>query len=461
MIQISLKMDPNMELIPAALQPPSQKLVSLRQSPNSINKCPEKSPSSNDQVNKSKPLNDLISTSDDHDDLVSLHRVQDVLREEASMEPSLEVSLFVNDSQDTMEDVQIVENNTAEAKNYDQQDSHVMNDDHIVEHDYAMEDDLAIKHEEQRMPQAFGPDSNSEEDPLPKGSDVADQILDGHQSPKSREVEVDDIDVAEEDEGSEFDGESSISSDDECEYEAPARNRSQTADKKSNKPRRKLALTPQDRVSRLHEKEDQKLARKRVNEGKSSTEKCSRKRKRKLTGGDMGPSKALKMASGNSFFESNSCASSSNDDPLLSAQSIEAKTHSDQMAQIMASIPDNFDTRRKSTQKKDLIEAKSVFGYKKVEADNGMWRIKGMQTSIHSYQLTAVAWMIKREWARMKPFGGILADTMGMGKTVMSLACIIGNQASDADITKFCKATLVVVPNKEIAAQWEEEAQVG
>jgi SNF2 family DNA or RNA helicase len=175
----------------------------------------------------------------------------------------------------------------------------------------------------------------------------------------------------------------------------------------------------------------------------------------------MGPSKALKMASGNSFFESNSCASSSNDDPLLSAQSIEAKTHSDQMAQIMASIPDNFDTRRKSTQKKDLIEAKSVFGYKKVEADNGMWRIKGMQTSIHSYQLTAVAWMIKREWARMKPFGGILADTMGMGKTVMSLACIIGNQASDADITKFCKATLVVVPNKEIAAQWEEEAQVG
>ncbi|KAM0462078.1 hypothetical protein ACHAO4_001271 [Trichoderma viride] len=67
--------------------------------------------------------------------------------------------------------------------------------------------------------------------------------------------------------------------------------------------------------------------------------------------------------------------------------------------------------------------------------------------------------MVERELARTNPFGGILADAMGMGKTVMTLACILGNQADDEHIAKFCKATLVVVPSKDIATQWEEEAQ--
>jgi SNF2 family DNA or RNA helicase len=68
--------------------------------------------------------------------------------------------------------------------------------------------------------------------------------------------------------------------------------------------------------------------------------------------------------------------------------------------------------------------------------------------------------MIKRELARMQPFGGLLADSMGMGKTIMSLACILGNPADDEHIAKFCKATLVVVPSKAVAQQWEAEARV-
>lgn len=222
-------------------------------------------------------------------------------------------------------------------------------------------------------------------------------------------------------------------------------------EKKSNKPRRKLALTAREYFARRHEKEDQKLAQ-------SSATKRSRKRKQ--VGGNTGSSKALKTASGNSFVIPDGCTSSSNDDTLLPAQPVKAKTHADQMAQVIAGIPENCDNRRSSTQKKDLAEAKKVFGYKRVEADDGKWKIRGMQTSIHHHQLTAVAWMVERELARTNPFGGILADAMGMGKTVMTLACILGNQADDEHIAKFCKATLVVVPSKDIATQWEEEAQV-
>ncbi|KAL7800231.1 P-loop containing nucleoside triphosphate hydrolase protein [Trichoderma ceciliae] len=41
----------------------------------------------------------------------------------------------------------------------------------------------------------------------------------------------------------------------------------------------------------------------------------------------------------------------------------------------------------------------------------------------------------------------------------MGLACIVGNQADKEHKRDFCNATLVVVPNKTIARQWEGEAQ--
>ncbi|OTA07740.1 hypothetical protein A9Z42_0086480 [Trichoderma parareesei] len=82
-----------------------------------------------------------------------------------------------------------------------------------------------------------------------------------------------------------------------------------------------------------------------------------------------------------------------------------------------------------------------------------------METSLEGYQLTAAAWMVKRELARARPYGGLLADAMGMGKTVMSLACIVGNQADAEHRQEYCNATLVVVPNKTFAQQWEGEAR--
>ncbi|KAM0521908.1 hypothetical protein ACHAPE_002472 [Trichoderma viride] len=439
-------MDSSMELVPPAPQSPPQQLLSPCQSPKPIDGNSEKLPSHDNLADDLKPHNDCIPTSDDQHDLIPLLYVHDIL----SKEPSVEPSLFTEDSQDIMDDVQMEENSIGEAKNHDEQDSHAKMDNRIVEEGYAMEGDLVMEEEEQRVPQSFESEADIEDDTLPSVENITAEVLDNLQSQESEESEDDDVDVAEEDEGSEYDDENSISSTDEREHEAPEQNRDSATEKKSNKPRRKRALTAREYVARFYQKEDQKLAR-------SSATKRSRKRKQ--VGSGTGSSKALKTASGNSFVISDGCTSSFNDDTLPPVQPIKAKTHADQMYQVIANIPENCDNRRSSTQKKDLEEAKKIFGYKRVEADDGKWKIKGMQTSIHHHQLTAVAWMVKRELARTNPYGGILADAMVMGKTVMSLACIIGNPADDEHIAKYCKTTLVIVPSKDIAIQWEEEAQ--
>ncbi|EHK20841.1 uncharacterized protein TRIVIDRAFT_123065, partial [Trichoderma virens Gv29-8] len=231
---------------------------------------------------------------------------------------------------------------------------------------------------------------------------------------------------------------------------------------KSEQPRRKIALNAREYVARLHEKEDKKYAKRLQRESKKSGEK--RPGKRKLTGDDAEPRKTLKTANGTFLSIAKDSSSISDGSSLLPMEPIQANTHAQQFAQLRAAqlksqIPQNCDTRRKNTQNQDLREAVSLFGYKRVEAENGRWKLKGMETALESYQLTAVAWMVKRELARGKPFGGLLADAMGMGKTVMSLACIVGNQADVEHARDFCRATLVVVSNKTFGKQWEEEAQ--
>ncbi|KEY66286.1 hypothetical protein S7711_02750 [Stachybotrys chartarum IBT 7711] len=144
------------------------------------------------------------------------------------------------------------------------------------------------------------------------------------------------------------------------------------------------------------------------------------------------------------------------DDPLISTSHKTAE-------EIMRSdVPEGFDTRRKSTQEKDTKEAKSLFGYKQVQAltrsDGTLaWQLKNMSSALESYQLTAAAWMAKRELLPNPPFGGILADVMGMGKTVIALACVSGNLPNEELTKRFSCATLVVVPNKMIAEQWKSE----
>jgi SNF2 family DNA or RNA helicase len=124
---------------------------------------------------------------------------------------------------------------------------------------------------------------------------------------------------------------------------------------------------------------------------------------------------------------------------------------------LKSMIPEGCDNRRVKTQKRDLEEAWKMFGRGFITAVGDRCLMKGMMFGLLDYQLTAVGWMMSRECGRTSPYGGILADAPGLGKTVISLATIIGNPPHGEQDNEFCKATLVVVPNKDIAEQWHQE----
>ncbi|KAL9468468.1 hypothetical protein ACSS6W_010162 [Trichoderma asperelloides] len=343
----------DMELI----LPPPQQLLSPCQSPKPIDGSSEND-LSHSQAGKPEQRSDPNPVSEDNDPPVSLLHIQEMLRKETS--------LVVKDNQNAMEDGQVAEDDMDEAHN--QQDSHTINDNHPVENSHAMEGDLTMECQMLHAPEA---------DTLPSIDNIVDQALADLQSWEPEEFEGDGIDVAEEDKGSCYEDDGSASSDNDHEHEAPQPNHGSAAEKTNNKkPRRKMASTAREYVARLHEKEDEEIARRMKQEDEGKISGAKRSRKRKHVGSDMGPSKTLKTADGNILLVSDGCSLSSKDDSLLPAESITARTHAEQMAQIIASIPQNCDTRRKTTQKQDLIEAKSIFGYKKVEAQDGGWKLK-------------------------------------------------------------------------------------
>ncbi|KAF5002091.1 hypothetical protein FGRMN_574 [Fusarium graminum] len=138
---------------------------------------------------------------------------------------------------------------------------------------------------------------------------------------------------------------------------------------------------------------------------------------------------------------------------------IQATTHAAQFKQIMDGIPEEFDTRRTATQKRDLKSAPKSFGFRKVSAIDGSWLLRGMATPMLSYQLVASSWMIMREAKELHPSGGLLADDMGLGKTITCIATIVGHPPDKEDIAKFCKTTLVITDGPQSAKQWYDQIE--
>ncbi|KAI3553295.1 SNF2 family domain-containing protein [Colletotrichum abscissum] len=139
-----------------------------------------------------------------------------------------------------------------------------------------------------------------------------------------------------------------------------------------------------------------------------------------------------------------------------------ARTKKDQFEQIKAAIPEGCDLRRTKSQQNDTEDASEAWGFNNCKAVDNKWKIKGMKTAIHHHQLTAAAWMLQRElmpgWDRL-PQGGILADAMGMGKTIVTLSCMVGNQPNDLLVSKGRGATLVVCNNGHTIDQWMNEVK--
>lgn len=126
------------------------------------------------------------------------------------------------------------------------------------------------------------------------------------------------------------------------------------------------------------------------------------------------------------------------------------------MAQLIASVPEENMKVAKSDKKflDDAIKAFNGHASVKPEQD-GTWLVQGMKTSLKHYQVLGTAFMLKRENSDHLPKGGILADQMGLGKTIMTLACIINGKAK----AKSKVRTTLIIASPALVNQWDNEIQ--
>jgi hypothetical protein len=99
-----------------------------------------------------------------------------------------------------------------------------------------------------------------------------------------------------------------------------------------------------------------------------------------------------------------------------------SRNKADALKELILSVP----LQDKKIAKDDMIAllqaTKDFDGRGQVKADGGsLWRVKGMSTSLKPYQVLGTAFMRRRENEELEPRGGLLADQMGLGKTLMML----------------------------------------
>jgi SNF2 family DNA or RNA helicase len=102
-----------------------------------------------------------------------------------------------------------------------------------------------------------------------------------------------------------------------------------------------------------------------------------------------------------------------------------------------------------------LYTAALSFGHGRCKLVDGRWEIDGFSTPLYPHQLIGVSWMLSRELDPTGPRGGILADKMGLGKTVQLLACMSQNPPRKKKSNKATKT--LIVTHKALIPQWYKE----
>ncbi|KAG9529801.1 P-loop containing nucleoside triphosphate hydrolase protein, partial [Aureobasidium melanogenum] len=87
---------------------------------------------------------------------------------------------------------------------------------------------------------------------------------------------------------------------------------------------------------------------------------------------------------------------------------------------------------------------------------DGTWMVEGVVTPLKTHQLISAGWMNEQETSAGGPKGGMLADMMGLGKTLSSLTSMVHGKLSVGP--KSSRTNLVVVP-KHLKDQWLGEAR--
>ena len=96
------------------------------------------------------------------------------------------------------------------------------------------------------------------------------------------------------------------------------------------------------------------------------------------------------------------------------------------MASMISSIPVE-NKAKAASEKAHILRMTTVLGSCKASTRAVGWDLKGMTSTLHHHQVQGAGTMKEREIGENEPKGGLLADEMGFGKTVMMIATIVAN----------------------------------
>ncbi|KDN67091.1 putative SNF2 family domain-containing protein [Colletotrichum sublineola] len=129
----------------------------------------------------------------------------------------------------------------------------------------------------------------------------------------------------------------------------------------------------------------------------------------------------------------------------------------DRRKQIAAATSEGDSNRHLKSQKEDANLGMLIWGLGSVECvGSSDYRLKGIRTPIRGWQFQAATRMVLRENSHAPPYGGILGDQMGMGKTLTSLVLIVGCPPLPDDTEAGRGGTLVVVPGPNVLKEWRD-----
>lgn len=132
-----------------------------------------------------------------------------------------------------------------------------------------------------------------------------------------------------------------------------------------------------------------------------------------------------------------------------------SRNKQDALKELIASCPIEDKKQARSDMAVVLAATKDFDGRGSVKAVDGNWLVKGMKTSLKGYQILGSAFMRRRENAAEEPRGGLMADQMGLGKTLMMLANIVNGQPPRGQHPR----TTLLVASPSLLTQWGKEIE--
>ncbi|THW65005.1 hypothetical protein D6D20_02432 [Aureobasidium pullulans] len=187
----------------------------------------------------------------------------------------------------------------------------------------------------------------------------------------------------------------------------------------------------------------------------------SRKNSRRPLSSKLLESSSLNLGGHNNFWEDVAAASQMDAEPTLEGVDRGGRRAAiEDLRGRLGKKAAALDMHRLKQAMKSFVGKKGFAkNHRSIEPVKGGWKVKGMNTPLKNYQLINCGWMRSREIGAKEPKGGIIADQMGLGKTVTCLANIVNGRPLKSfppHLQPKSRTTLIVVPSS-LLGQWKAE----